>query len=81
MVGYALEGGKVRVALSDGRWVTREDGLTRVTKTYCIVQGRVYRCVLWMSSCGMRSGRLVLDCNLGKRRPACTERRNDRYAS
>jgi hypothetical protein len=43
MLGWALEGGKARVALSDGRWVTREDGLTRVTQSYCVVQGRVYR--------------------------------------
>ena len=43
MLGFALEGGKARVALSDGRWVTREDGLTRLTPTYCVVQGRVYR--------------------------------------
>jgi hypothetical protein len=43
MIGWAMEGGKARVALSDGRWVTREDGLTRVTQSYCVVQGRVYR--------------------------------------
>jgi hypothetical protein len=43
MLGWALEGGKARVALSDGRWVTRQDGLTRVTQSYCVMQGRVYR--------------------------------------
>jgi hypothetical protein len=31
MVGWAVEGGKARVALSDGRWVGQEDGLTQVT--------------------------------------------------
>jgi hypothetical protein len=43
MIGWESEGDKLRVALSDGRWVGREDGLTRVTRSYCIVQGRVYR--------------------------------------
>jgi hypothetical protein len=43
MTGWEMEGGKLRVALSDGRWVSREDGLRRLTRTYCVVQGRVYR--------------------------------------
>jgi hypothetical protein len=43
MTGWAMEGGKLRVALSDGRWVGREDGLRRLTRTYCVVQNRVYR--------------------------------------
>src|SRR5580704_1412411 len=32
MVGWAVEGGKARVALSDGRWVGEEEGLTQVTR-------------------------------------------------
>ncbi len=43
MVGWALEGRKARVALSDGRWVGQEDGLTQMTHEYCIVQGHIYR--------------------------------------
>jgi hypothetical protein len=43
MIGWAVQGGKMRVALSDGRWVGLEDGLMRVTRSYCVVQGRVYR--------------------------------------
>jgi hypothetical protein len=43
MYGWAAQGGKMRVALSDGRLVGLEDGLMRVTRTYCVVQGRVYR--------------------------------------
>jgi hypothetical protein len=43
MVGWAAQGGKMRVALSDGRWIGLEDGLMRVTRNYCVVQGRVYR--------------------------------------
>jgi hypothetical protein len=43
MVGWAVEGGKARVALSDGRWVGQEDGLTQVAREYCIIQGHIYR--------------------------------------
>jgi hypothetical protein len=43
MVGWALEGGKARVMLSDGLCAGPEDGLTQVTPSYCIVQGRIYR--------------------------------------
>jgi hypothetical protein len=43
MLGWELEGGKARVALSDGRWVDQEDGLTQVTPSYCIVLGHIYR--------------------------------------
>ncbi|HEY3863147.1 MAG TPA: zonular occludens toxin domain-containing protein [Verrucomicrobiae bacterium] len=43
MIGWITEGSKMRVALSDGRWVGLEDGLMRVTQTYCVVKGRVYR--------------------------------------
>jgi hypothetical protein len=43
MVGWALEAGKARVALSDGRWVGQKDGLAQVTPSYCIVSGHVYR--------------------------------------
>jgi hypothetical protein len=43
MVGWAMEGGKARVALSDGRWVGQEDGLTQLTQSYCIVHGHIYR--------------------------------------
>jgi hypothetical protein len=38
-----MEGRKARVALSDGRWVGQEDGLTQMTHDYCIVQGHIYR--------------------------------------
>jgi hypothetical protein len=43
MIGWALEGSNVRVALSDGRWVGQEDGLTQLTRSYCVVQGHIYR--------------------------------------
>jgi hypothetical protein len=43
MTGWVMEGGKARAALSDGRWVGQEDGLTQITQTYCIVRGRIYR--------------------------------------
>ncbi|HEY3760339.1 MAG TPA: zonular occludens toxin domain-containing protein [Verrucomicrobiae bacterium] len=43
MVGWALEGKKPHVALSDGRWAGQEDGLTQVTPNYCIIHGRIYR--------------------------------------
>jgi hypothetical protein len=43
MLGWELAGGKARVALSDGRWVDQEDGLTQVTPSYCIVRGHIYR--------------------------------------
>jgi hypothetical protein len=43
MVGWAVEGGNARVALSDGRWIGQEDGLTQVTREYCIIHGHIYR--------------------------------------
>jgi hypothetical protein len=43
MVGWALEDGKARVALSDGRWIGQEEGLTQVTREYCIIHGHNYR--------------------------------------
>jgi len=43
MIGWVLEGGKTQVALSDDRLVGQEDGLTQITRSYCIIQGRIYR--------------------------------------
>ncbi len=43
MIGWAIEGGKAHVALSDGRLLGQEDGLSQVTRSYCIVQGHIYR--------------------------------------
>ena len=43
MIGWAKQGGKAQVALSDGRWIGQEDGLTQVTREYCIIKGQIYR--------------------------------------
>ncbi|HEY3854466.1 MAG TPA: hypothetical protein VGO67_08750 [Verrucomicrobiae bacterium] len=42
-LGWALDGGRTGVALSDCCWISQEDGL-QVTRSYCIVQGHNY----WM---------------------------------